>query len=81
MIWPLTQLLALFDDLIWFDTKNVELKLKFSSNNWLSFFNSVVWIEFVKDCWIEKWSIQYKKSISETFSRVEYLTGYNLVPL
>jgi hypothetical protein len=47
------QLFELFNYLIWFDKKNVELKLKFSSDNWISFFNWVIWIDFVKMNWIE----------------------------
>ena len=40
--------------MIWFDTKNVQLKLKFGSDNWLSFFNSVICIDLAKENWIEK---------------------------
>ncbi len=36
-------------DLIWY--KNVELKLMSGFNNWKSFFNSVIWNDFVKINW------------------------------
>ncbi len=39
---------------VWFDTKNVELKLKFSLENFISFLNLVILIESVKENWIDK---------------------------
>ncbi len=46
----ITWIVQLFD-LIWY--KNVELKLKVGSNNTISFFNFVIWIEFVTKNWIK----------------------------
>jgi hypothetical protein len=48
------QLLKLFNYLISFDTKNDELKLKLGLDNWMSLLNLVIWIDFVKNNWIEK---------------------------
>ena len=49
--------------------KNVESKLKIGSDNYLKFLYSAIWIKFVKQNWVEKWSIQYKNSITKTFSK------------
>jgi hypothetical protein len=50
--------------------KNAELKLKFSSNNWISLFNSVIWIDFVKMNYLNKVNL-HKYSITETFSSID----------
>ncbi len=49
-IWILKiQLFEFLKYLIWYYIqKNVEFKCKFGSDNWISFFNLVIWIDFVK---------------------------------
>ncbi len=47
-------LFELFNCLIWCDSKNVELKLKFGLDILNKFLNLVIWIDFVKRNLIEK---------------------------
>jgi len=46
--------IELYNYLTWYDTNNVEFKLKFGLDNWISFFNLVIWIDVIKMNWIEK---------------------------
>ncbi len=47
-------------DLLWY--KNVELKWKFGADNWISFFNSIILIDFEK--WIELKKINLSQKLS-----------------
>ncbi len=60
----ITWIVQLFDS-IWY--KNVALKLKFGLLSWISFFNLVIWIDFVKKS-IEDNLILHKNWYPETFS-------------
>ncbi len=65
----------LFNYFIWRE-RNVELKLKFSSDKWKKFFNSVIWIDFVKMIWIRRGNSP-KKTITEIFSNL-WMSNYTL---
>ncbi len=68
--------------IIWFDMiqKYVELKFNFGLENWKSFkFGYLNW--FCKNDLNWKKLIQYKNSITETFSNANQGTGVNLIKL
>ncbi len=56
------QLFEMFNYLIWCDSKMMNWNGSSFWINWLSFFNLVIWIHFVKKNWTEKSRINIKKT-------------------
>ncbi len=77
------QLFQMFNYLIWCDSKMLNWNWSSFWINWLSCFNLVILIDFVKKNWTEKSRFNIKNSNTESFSNREwgwtYGTGSDLV--